>query len=61
MQTVRFDFVPGSAVATAHLEPDAVILELERGHLPNDYQLLLGFQLTQEQLAFNRTMGRYVP
>ncbi len=58
---VRFDFAPGAAVATASESPDQVQVTLERGHLPNDYQVLVGFQLTPEQLAFNRKMGRYVP
>jgi hypothetical protein len=58
---VRFDFAPGAALATASQSPDRVEVDLERGHLPNDYQVLVGFQLTPEQLAFNRKMGRYVP
>ena len=58
---VKFDFAPGAALATAEASPDRVQVDLERGHLPTDYQLLVGFQLTPEQLAFNRKMGRYVP
>jgi len=58
---VKFDFAPGAAVATAEESPDRVQVDLERGHLPNDYQVLVGFQLTPDQLAFNRKMGRYVP
>jgi hypothetical protein len=59
--TVRFDFAPGATVATADVSPDRTIVNLERGLLPTDYQLLTGFQLTPEQLAYNRTMGRYTP
>lgn len=61
MFQVRFDFAPGSATATASASPDGIIVNLEPGHLPTDYELLVGFQLTAEQLAYNRKMGRYVP
>jgi hypothetical protein len=59
--SVRFDFAPGSTTATADASPDRTIINLERGLLPTDYQLLTGFQLTADQLAYNRKMGRYVP
>ena len=31
------------------------------GNLPLNYQLLAGFQMTPEQIAYNKTRGRYVP
>ena len=58
---VRLDFAAGAAVATTTLSPDKVLISLERGHLPPDYQILVGFQLSPEQLAFTKTVGRYVP
>ena len=61
MQTVTFDFAPGATLAIAQLSPDRTVLELERGHLPTDYQMLIGFQLTPEQLAFTRKMSPFAP
>ena len=39
MQTVTFDFAPGATLSTVQLSPDRMTLELERGHLPTDYQI----------------------
>ena len=61
MYTVRFDFAPGAAVALADESLGRTPISLERGLLPNDYQFLTGFQLSPEQLAYNRKMGRYIP
>ena len=61
MYNVSFDFAPGAAVATTDISLDRTAVSLERGLLPTDYQFLVGFQLTQAQLAYNRTMGRYIP
>jgi hypothetical protein len=61
MQTVTFDFAPGATLAIAQLSPDRQVLDLERGHLPTDYQMLIGFQLTPEQLAFSRKMSPFAP
>jgi hypothetical protein len=58
---LKISFAPGSARAedTESL-PDAVI-ELEPTHPPTDYQLLVGFQLTDAERAYNRKRGRYAP
>jgi len=61
MMTVRFDFAPGATVATADESQEYFPVELERGHQPNEYQLLSGFQLTDAQRAYNQKMGRYLP
>ena len=58
---LRLDFAPGAAVASTDLTPDRIEVTLERSHQPTDYQLLVGFQLSPEQLGFNRTLGRYTP
>lgn len=61
MYNVSFNFAPGAAVATADIALDRTAVSLERGLLPTDYQFLIGFQLTEAQLAYNRKMGRYIP
>jgi hypothetical protein len=59
--TVRLDFAPGATNATAEDSIDQMEINLERGHLPDDYQFLSGFQLTDAQRAYNQKMGRYLP
>jgi hypothetical protein len=59
--TVRFDFAPGATSALAEESIDQTVVTLERGHLPNDYQLLSGFQLDDVQRAYNQKIGRYLP
>lgn len=57
----KISFAPGSAVASdSESLPDAVI-ELEPDHPPTDYQLLVGFQLTEAQRAYNQKRGRFAP
>jgi hypothetical protein len=59
--TVRITFAPGATIATAEDDAGQTELDLERGHLPTDYQLLSGFQITEAQRAYNQKMGRYLP
>jgi hypothetical protein len=61
MYNVQLEFAPGAAVATADISLGRTTVNLERGLIPTDYQFLVGFQLTQEQLAYNRKMGRFTP
>ena len=61
MYTVRLNFAPGASTATAEESIDQTVINLERGHLPDDYQLLSGFQLTEAQRAYSQKMGRYIP
>ena len=61
MYTVRLNFAPGAATATAEESIDQTVINLERGHLPDDYQLLSGFQLTEAQRAYSQKMGHYLP
>ena len=57
----KVSFAPGSATASdTESLPDAVI-ELEPTHPPTDYQLLVGFQLTEAQRAYNQKRGQYAP
>ena len=59
--TVHLIFAPGSAVASQDVVLDPTVVTLEPGHPPTDYQLLVGFQLSDAERAYNRTRGRYTP
>lgn len=54
-------FAPGSAVFTQDVTLDTTTVNLEEGHPATDYQLLVGFQLSDGDRAYNRTRGRYTP
>ena len=43
------------------IAPDNTQIHLGNGHLPWDYQLTAGLQLTEAQIAYNQKMGRYAP
>lgn len=59
MLTVRF--APGSATATQLVTLDETTIELEEGHPATDYQLLVGFQLSDADRAYNQSRGRFTP
>ena len=61
MLTVQFNFAPGAISATAQETLSKLVLTLENGHLPTDYQYLAGFQLSEAQRAYNQKYGRYLP
>jgi hypothetical protein len=61
LYTARFTFAPGSSAASFTIVPDNTQIHLGNGHLPWDYQLTAGLQLTDGQTAYNKTMGRYAP
>lgn len=59
--TMQVRFAPGSAVAQADESIDQTTIHLEKGHQPADYQILVGFQLTDAQRAYNEKRRRYLP
>lgn len=59
--TLKFSFSPGAATAVVTQSPDDVRIKIETGKLPWNYQLLSGFQMTAEQIEYNKTRARYVP
>ena len=58
---VSFDFAPGASTATFSESPDDFTIMVPTGHQPFEYQLLAGLQMTSAQVAYTKTMGRYVP
>ena len=61
LYTARFSFAPGASTATFTVSPENTEIHLGNGHLPWDYQLTAGLQLTAAQVAYNQKMGRYAP
>lgn len=61
MFTVHFDFAPGATSTTTQEPISQLIVTLENGHLPTDYQLLSGLQISDAQRAYNQKYGRYLP
>lgn len=59
--TLTIDFAPGSAVSSQTVALDTTTLNLEEGHPATDYQLLVGFQLSDGDRAYNQKRDRYVP
>jgi len=59
--TLRLVFAPGSASASQNVSLDDTVVTLEPGHPPTDYQLLVGFQLSDAERAYNQTRTRYSP
>lgn len=59
--TLRFSFARGAISADIKQSPDDVEIKIANGKLPWNYQLLSGLQVTAEQMAYNKKMGRYLP
>lgn len=58
---LKFTFAPGASTATIKQSPDDTQFQLEAGKMPWNYQLLSGFQLTPEQIEYNKQKARYLP
>ncbi len=59
--TLEVRFAPGSAVFSRTINLDTTTIDLEEGHPATDYQLLVGFQLTEGDRAYNQKRDRYTP
>jgi hypothetical protein len=59
--TLKISFAPGSAATSVDENLPDTIITLEPGHPPTDYQLLVGFQLSDAERAYNLKRGRYTP
>jgi len=59
LYTAHFSFDAGQTTAQFQESQDSPTIHMEKGKHPYDYAVLVGFQLTREQLEYNRTVGRY--
>jgi hypothetical protein len=58
---VGFSFAPGQATSNFSQSISSTTVHIARGRQPFDYQILVGLQLTREQLEYNRKIGHYGP
>ena len=61
LYNLRFTFAPGAAIADITQAPDDISIKISNGKLPWNYQMMAGFQLTPEQIEYNKLKGRYLP
>lgn len=52
-------FEPGQTTATAIEHVESATLHTDKDKQPYDYQVLVGLQLTRDQLKYNRQSGHY--
>jgi len=56
-----FRFAPGQSSVNFEQNVGSTVIHIARGKQPYDYQILVGLQLTKEQLDYNRKIGHYGP
>ncbi|MCP5412543.1 MAG: hypothetical protein H6924_10515 [Alphaproteobacteria bacterium] len=61
LYTLNFRFAPGAVSADIKQSPNDIEIKIANGKLPWNYQLMAGMQLTAEQMAYNKKIGRYLP
>ncbi len=54
-----FSFQPGDVTTTFTVEVPSTVIRLENGKKPYQYSLLVGLQMTREQLDYSKSRGRY--
>ena len=59
--SASFAFRPGEASTTFSADVSSVPIRLDNGKKPFDYGILVGLQLSQVQLDYNKKMGRFGP
>ena len=59
--TLQFSFTPGAVSTDIKQSTKDVEIKIANGKLPWDYELMSGLQVTAEQMAYNKKMGRYLP
>ncbi len=57
--SVPFEFAPGQSTITFTDNVKDAYVAAKYGSLPYDYQVLVGLQITKEQLEYNRNNGNY--
>ncbi|MBI3675555.1 MAG: hypothetical protein HY243_02940 [Proteobacteria bacterium] len=56
---VQVSFQAGETVTKVDQDIDSVVINVDRDKHAIDYQVLVGLQLTKEQLEYNQAHGRY--
>ena len=59
--SLDFAFRPGASTAEFSDSIESILNHVETGKLPYDYQIIVGMQLTDAQMNYNRLMGRFTP
>ena len=59
--SIQFTFDAGQATAEFSQSLDSIGLTVGQDKKPTEYGILVGFQLTKQQLEYNRRAGRYAP
>jgi hypothetical protein len=59
VRNVTFSFAAGEKTASFEDDIDSVALVTDGEKKPYDYQILVGLQLTKEQLDYNRSIGLF--
>jgi hypothetical protein len=57
----HFGFAPGAASTVFDDEVASTVINLENGKKPYEYELVVGLQLTHDQLEYNKKMSRFAP
>jgi len=58
---VNFGFRAGEETSVFRGEVESTVINLENGKKPYEYQLVIGLQLTHDQLEYNKKMSRFAP
>lgn len=58
---LEFDFPRGAAETRMEQLVDSIEIPVARDKKSYQYHLLVGFQLTQSQIDYNKKMGQYLP
>ena len=56
-----FSFGPNQTTVAGSEEPEDVEVKAGKGEEPNEYRVVVGFQLTKAQLDYNKKIGRFSP
>ncbi len=57
----KFGFAAGAASAVFDDEVASTVINLENGKKPYEYEIVVGLQLTHDQLEYNKKMNRFAP
>jgi len=58
---LKFTFASGASTATITQSPNDLQLHVSNGKLPWNYEELVGFQMSPDQIAYAKNRSRYVP